>query len=276
MMAEAETIAAARRALTLLDLTDLSDKASEAGVLQLCEKARGTNARAHMLHPPQPPPPPAIAVPPVAAVCIWPQYVKIARRALAGTGVKVATVANFPAGGTHVGRITGDIAEALDDGADEIDLVLPWKAFLAGDEQIARDMLAEARATCEGVTLKVILETGQYPDQERVAAAAWLAIAEGADFLKTSTGKTPVSATPEAAATLLAAIGQAARPVGLKVSGGIRSLADAEGYMEMAARSMGPDWLTPAHFRIGASSLHAALVEALGGAGARDRSDGAY
>ncbi len=273
MMAEAETIAAARRALTLLDLTDLSDKASEAGVLQLCEKARGIGTRASHASSSTAP---AIAVPPVAAVCIWPQYVKIARRALAGTGVKVATVANFPAGGTHVGRITGDIAEALDDGADEIDLVLPWKAFLAGDEQIARDMLAEARATCEGVTLKVILETGQYPDQERVAAAAWLAIAEGADFLKTSTGKTPVSATPEAAATLLAAIGQAARPVGLKVSGGIRSLADAEGYMEMAARSMGPDWLTPAHFRIGASSLHAALVEALGGAGAGDRSDGAY
>jgi deoxyribose-phosphate aldolase len=260
--------ATALRAIRLMDLTDLSDAASEAGALQLCAKARGGGAGAQ-------------ALPPVAAVCVWPQLVKIAARALGGTDVKVATVANFPAGGTNVARISGDIAEALDDGAQEIDLVLPWKAFLSGEEALAHDMVSEARATCGDALLKVILETGAFPDQAGIAAAARLAIAAGADFLKTSTGKFPpgkpaIGATPDAARTLLQVIKAVDRPIGLKLSGGIRSLADVSLYLALADAEMGPDWASPARLRIGASSLHGALADAITGAGASDRSDGAY
>jgi deoxyribose-phosphate aldolase len=207
--------------------------------------------------------------------------VKIAARALDGTAVKVATVANFPAGGTNVSRISGDIAEALDDGAQEIDLVLPWKAFLSGEEGLAEDMVSEARASCGAAVLKVILETGAFPDQAAIAAAARLAIAAGADFLKTSTGKHPpgktaMGATPEAARTLLHVIKSAERAVGLKLSGGIRSLADAQLYLSLVDGEMGAEWASPGRLRIGASSLHGALVDAIIGSGASDRSDGAY
>jgi deoxyribose-phosphate aldolase len=268
MTTDAAARATALRVLRLMDLTDLSDAASEAGALQLCAKARGgADGR--------------LALPPVAAVCVWPQLVKIASRALDGTDVRVATVANFPAGGTNVARIGGDIAEALDDGAQEIDLVLPWKAFLSGEEALAEEMVSEARAICGDAVLKVILETGAFPDQAAIAAAARLAIAAGADFLKTSTGKFPpgkpaLGATPEAARTLLQIIRQAERPVGLKVSGGIRSLADARAYLSLVDAEMGPDWADPTRLRIGASGLHGALVDVITGAGAGDRSDGAY
>lgn len=247
----------ARRALALLDLTDLSESATEAATLQLCARAAG---------------PPG----PCAAVCIWPQFVKVARRALAGAPVRVATVVNFPAGGTNVARVTGDIVEALSDGAEEIDIVLPWQAFLGGDVELARDMLSEARAATEGRRLKVILESGAYPDAASIVAACELAIAEGADFLKTSTGKTAVSATPQAAEAMLGAIKASGRPVGFKASGGIRTLADAALYLSLADRIMGPGWATPATFRFGASGLHAALVAAIEGLDPRDRADGAY
>jgi deoxyribose-phosphate aldolase len=268
MTTDAAARAAALRAIRLMDLTDLSDAASEAGLLQLCAKARGGGKGSQ-------------ALPPVAAVCIWPQLVKIAARALGGTDVKVATVANFPTGGTNVSRISGDVAEALDDGAQEIDLVLPWKEFLSGEVALAEDMVSEARAICGDAALKVILETGAFPDQASVAAAARLAIAAGADFLKTSTGKFPpgkpaLGATPEAARTLLHVIKSADRAVGLKLSGGIRSLADVQLYLSLVDAEMGPDWASPARLRIGASGLHGALVDSIIGAGAGDRSDGAY
>lgn len=247
----------ARRLMVLMDLTDLGDTATEAATLQLCARAKG---------------PPV----PCAAICIWPQFVKIARRALAGSSVKVATVVNFPAGGTHVSRVTGDIAEALDDGAEEIDLVFPWRAFLAGDTEIASGMVGEARALAEGVTLKVILETGQFPDKASLAAASALVIAAGADFLKTSTGKSPVSATPDAGRTLLEAIRESGKSVGFKASGGIRSLEDARLYLDLADEVMGPGWASPATFRLGASHLHGVLVGAIGGNSIGERGDGAY
>lgn len=247
----------AKRLLGLLDLTELGDTATEAGTLQLCARANGPHGAC-------------------AAVCIWPQFVKIARRALGGSPVKVATVVNFPAGGTNIGRVAGDIAEALDDGADEIDLVFPWRAFLAGDTETASGMVSEAKAITGVKLLKVILETGQYPDQAGIGEASRLAMGAGADFLKTSTGKSAVSATPEAARTMLEAIRASARPVGFKASGGIRSLGDAMAYLALAGEIMGPDWASPATFRIGASSLHAALVDAIEGTDVAERSDGAY
>lgn len=247
----------ALRALRLLDLTDLSDQANETGTLQLCARA--------------------VAAPgPVAAICIWPQFLKLARQTLKASPVRIATVINFPAGNSNCSLIGSDITEAIADGADEIDLVLPWRAFLAGDAEIAREMVAEARGSCGDKTLKVILETGEYPDQLAVRAASELAIAAGADFIKTSTGKTKTSATPAAARTMLEAIKASGKPVGLKPSGGLRTLADAKTYLDLADEIMGPDWATAKTFRFGASGLYGVLADIIAGIAPAERTDGAY
>lgn len=240
--------ALARRAIRLLDLTDLSDEAGEAGLEALCKRA---------LMPPGP----------VAAICIWPRFVAKARRLLAGTPVRIATVVNFPSGEEPVAEVATGIAAALAEGADEVDLVLPWRRMLEGDVAAAQTMLQAARAACGDSTLKIILETGEYHDQAEVKAAAELAIAAGADFIKTSTGKTARSATPEAARTMLGVIATCGRPVGLKPSGGIRSLADAALYLSLADEIMGPHWATPQSFRFGASGLHQVLLDAAAGNG---------
>jgi deoxyribose-phosphate aldolase len=247
----------ALRALRLLDLTDLSDQANETGTLQLCARA--------------------VAAPgPVAAICIWPQFLKLARQTLKASPVRIATVINFPAGNGNCSLIGSDIAEAIADGADEIDLVLPWRAFLAGDAEIAREMVTEARGSCGDKTLKVILETGEYPDQAAVRAASELAIAAGADFIKTSTGKTKTSATPAAARTMLEAIKVSGRPVGLKPSGGLRTLADAKTYLDLADEIMGSGWATAKTFRFGASGLYGVLADIIAGTAPAERTDGAY
>lgn len=240
-------IALARRALALLDLTALSENCSEKAVETLCEKASGPHGL-------------------VAAVCVWPQYISLAKHLLRGVPVQVATVTNFPAGGTNATRAIDDVLEALDDGADEIDLVMPWRTFLDGEPTFAREMIENVRDNVQdGRVLKVILETGAYPNAEAIAAASLLAIEAGADFLKTSTGKIPVSATPEAARTMLDTILASGKFVGLKPSGGIRTLDDAAVYLDIADKVMGPNWAVPRTFRIGASSLHDALIATITG-----------
>ena len=236
----------ARRALGLIDLTELGDSCSEAAVDDLCRRAVG---------------PPA----PVAAICIWPQHVSRARAALEDAPVRIATVANFPSGDLDVEHVVNDVGEALGDGAHEIDLVLPYKAFLRGERRVARTMIEGVRDVAGADrTLKVILETGALGDGAAIEAASRLAIEAGADFLKTSTGKIAVGATLEAAATMLDAIRASRRRVGLKPSGGLRTLAEARAYVDLAEARMGPGWVSPATFRLGASSLHEALVAALG------------
>jgi deoxyribose-phosphate aldolase len=238
----------ALRALKLLDLTDLNDGCREDHIEALIQKALTPHG-------------------PVAAICIWPQFVTLAKGRLKGKGVKVATVINFPKGGDDVERAIEDTEEALDDGADEIDLVMPWQALMAGDETTVRSMIGEVQDLTEdaGARLKVILETGMLPDQVTVRRAADIAIDCGADFIKTSTGKTPVSATPEAVATMLAAIKAADRTVGLKPSGGIRTLADARLYLDLADAAMGPVWASPGTFRFGASGLCDVLIGVIEG-----------
>lgn len=244
-----DDVAVARRALALLDLTELSDACSETQVEKLLANAVGKHGKA-------------------AAVCIWPQFIKLARQRLDGTGVKIATVVNFPSGEGRIDQIVDDVNECLGDGADEIDLVLPYKAFLAGDERQARQMVEEIDQTLgEGSILKVILETGEYPDQNAVARASKLAIDAGADFIKTSTGKSKTSATPEAARTMLNAIKASGREVGFKASGGIRTIADARAYLALADDIMGPRWATPRTFRFGASGLLTAINAAIEGTG---------
>ncbi|MCJ2125181.1 deoxyribose-phosphate aldolase [Methylobacterium sp. J-077] len=233
--------AVARRALPLLDLTDLTETCTEPKIDALCRDALSGG---------------------VAAICVWPRFVTQGARALKGSGIRVATVINFPAGGDDCARATDDTAEALRDGADEIDLVLPYRAVLRGDADLARDMVEAVRDTSGSAVLKVILETGELADPDAIRRAGRLALEAGADFLKTSTGKSPVSATPEAAEAMLAEIRASGRPAGLKVSGGLRSVADAGAYLALADRIMGPGWVSPKTFRLGASSLFGALMQA--------------
>jgi len=232
----------ARRALPLLDLTDLSDTCTAASIEDLCGKARASG---------------------VAAVCVWPRLVADSVRALRASAVRVATVVNFPEGGEAVARTVAETQATLADGADEIDLVLPYRALMRGDVESARAMVEAVRAACAGRLLKVILETGELEDPDLIAQASRLSLEAGADFIKTSTGKTAVSATLPAAEIMLGAIrARGGRAVGLKVSGGLRRVDDAAAYLALADRIMGPDWVSPTTFRIGASALHAELVRA--------------
>ncbi|GJD56004.1 deoxyribose-phosphate aldolase [Methylobacterium dankookense] len=235
----------ARRALPLLDLTDLGEGCTPDRIAVLCRDARDGG---------------------VAAICVWPAFVKQGAALLAGSGIKVATVVNFPDGGEDAAAAAAETKAARAAGADEIDLVLPYRAVMRGDAARARALVAAVRAACGPACLKVILETGSLETPERVAQASLLALEEGADFLKTSTGKSPVSATPEAAGLMLAAIAASGKPAGLKVSGGLRRVADAAAYLAIADALMGPGWATPKTFRLGASSLYGALMDARGAA----------
>lgn len=239
--------AVATRALALIDLTDLGDAATDAGARDLC-------ARAVTAHGP------------VAAVCLWPRFVATAKAALAGTPVKIATVVNFPLGGEDTAAVVAETEAALADGADEIDLVLPWRAFVAGRRGFAETQVVKLRQVTAGrAVLKVILETGEIGDAGLVRAAADAALAAGADFVKTSTGKVKVNATLEAAEILIEAIRASGRPAGFKAAGGIRTVAEAAGYLAVADRIMGPAWASPATFRFGATALLSDVLAVLDG-----------
>ncbi len=250
--------AVAARALPLLDLTDLSDDCTEAAIDALA--VRGVTAFGT-----------------VAALCVWPRFVAQAKANVAGTGIRIATVVNFPHGGEDARATAAETRAALAAGADEIDVVLPYRALMAGRVTEAARVLTEVRAAVNSpARLKVILETGVLATPELIRQAARLALGCGADFLKTSTGKTPVSATPEAAVIILEAIASLSRPVGLKASGGIRTVEDAATYLALADERMGPKWVSPATFRFGASGLLADLVMALEGGGPRPAAFSSY
>lgn len=243
----------ARRVIGLIDLTDLTDDCTPERVVELCSRAiaHGT-----------------------AAVCVWPDFVATARTALAGTAVKIATVVNFPDGDERPFAVGVLTERALADGADEIDVVLPYRAWLGGDTARAAAVLDRVREVASPPSrVKVILETGALPDRDAVSRAAELAVAHGADFVKTSTGKIPVSATLEAAEAILAVLRRADRDVGIKPSGGIGTLDTAAAYLELADGVMGSGWATAETFRFGASGLLGAVLAELGDhEGASDRS----
>ena len=239
----------ARRAIALVDLTELGDHATDADVTSLCARAVGPHGR-------------------VAAVCVWPRHVALAAGLLQNTDVRIATVVNFPLGMDDIDEVVELARTAQRAGADEIDLVLPYRSLQAGDEHRPALMVAALRQAVSsgaGRTLKVILETGELTDPRMIRTAAEIAICNGADFIKTSTGKTSVSATLAATDVMLQAIRDVDPSVGLKPSGGIRTLAEATAHLAQADTMMGPRWATPATFRFGASGLLTALEAALDG-----------
>lgn len=239
--------AIATRALPLLDLTSLNDADDAETTATLCAKAVTPAGN-------------------VAAVCLWPSFISQAKQALVGTGIKVATVVNFPGGSLPAEKVVDQIARALADGADEIDVVIPYAAIIhgKGGDQRAADHLAACRAACGTVTMKVILESGALAKPALVERASAVAVAAGADFLKTSTGKLPAGATLGAARIMLTACRAAGRPVGFKASGGIRDVETAAQYLALADEVCGVGWVSPATFRFGASGLLDALLGVLG------------
>jgi deoxyribose-phosphate aldolase len=233
--------------LTSLELTDTPDS-----IAALCARALSPDSS-------------DASCPSVAAVCVYPQFVKVAAAELAGSGIAVASVVgNFPSGVASSSDKAAEAERAVADGAAELDLIVDHVAFLAGDEQRLTDDVAAVRAAGPGVRLKVILETGALPGPIPVRRAADLALEAGADVLKTSTGKGYPGAAPAAVAVLLDAVTEYAvrhgRQPGVKVSGGVRTPEMAINFLGLA-ESMLPTPLTPATFRIGASSLVDALVE---------------
>jgi deoxyribose-phosphate aldolase len=237
--------ALALRLLPLLDLTSLGEDDTPARIEALCASARSCRVLP-------------------AALCVYPEHVTTARRALHGTAMRVATVVNFPDGGSDPDRGARETRRALAAGADEIDLVLPWRSLPAGRPAEAEAVVRACREACgPETTLKLILEAGQLHTPALVNEACRIGLACGVDFLKTSTGKAQVGATPEAAALMLAAIAGGGGRCGFKAAGGIRTLDEAAVYLDLAESRMGADWIDPVHFRIGASALYAQLLAAL-------------
>jgi deoxyribose-phosphate aldolase len=231
-------------AIACMDLTTLEGKDTPGTVRALC--ARGAA--------------PAAGVPHVAAICIYPALVPVARAALENTGVLVASVATaFPSGLAPLELKLRETREAVAAGADEIDMVIDRSAFLAGRYGEVRDEIAAVREACGGATLKVILEAGELGSYAAIRRACDLALDGGADFLKTATGKIAVSSTPPIALLMCEALRDHARrtgrAVGFKLAGGIRTTKAALGYLAIVNETLGGEWLRPERFRIGASSL---------------------
>jgi deoxyribose-phosphate aldolase len=234
-------------AIRSMDLTTLEGSDTPGKIVALCAKAVRPN-------------PLDDSIPSVAAVCLYPQLVPVAVGQLKGTGVNVASVAGgFPAGLTPLDARLVEIREVVDMGADEVDIVLNRSLFLSGQYERAFEELVAAREAAGQAHLKVILEVGELGSYDRVRQASMLAMAAGADFIKTSTGKIPRGASLPDALCMMEAIRdfhrETGRRTGFKAAGGVRTSKNAIQYLTIVYETLGPDWMTPDLFRIGASSL---------------------
>jgi deoxyribose-phosphate aldolase len=234
-------------AISMIDLTTLEGADTAGKVRSLCAKARR-------------PDPERAEVPQVAAVCVYPDLVPTAVDALAGTGIAVASVATaFPSGRASLRVKIADTESGVDDGATEIDMVIDRGAFLAGRYGQVFDEIVTIKHACRDAHLKVILETGELATYDNVRRAGWLALLAGADFIKTSTGKVSPAATLPVTHVMLQAVHDwyvmTGQLRGVKAAGGIRTTKDAIRYLVAVHEVAGPQWLSPALFRLGASSL---------------------
>ena len=236
-----DPIEVAKRAIACLDLTDLNDDCCSQDIRQLAKRGRTVAGN-------------------VAALCVWPRFVAEAKQALGTSGIRVATVVNFPGGDHPVSDVIALTQQALEDGADEIDMVIPWKLLVEGHAENVDARVARVRKAAGNTTLKAIIESGMLPDRETTELAVRGAIDGGADFIKTSTGKVPINATPEAARIILEEIKRLGADVGFKVSGGLKTTDDAATYLAMADEIMGEGWAVPDRFRFGASGVLTALI----------------
>ncbi|EYF03439.1 deoxyribose-phosphate aldolase [Chondromyces apiculatus] len=239
-------VAGLKLAISMMDLTTLEGRDSSGKVLQLCQKAMRPHERAD--------------VPACAAVCVYPTLVPVAKKALAGSGVKVASVATaFPSGLSPLSVKLADVREAVALGADEIDMVIDRGAMLAGKHGSVFDEIVAVKEACGEAHLKVILETGELGTYDRVRKASQIAMLAGADFIKTSTGKVTPAATPAVTLVMLEAIRDfyyaTGKRIGMKPAGGIRTAKQALHYLVLVKETLGDAWLNADLFRFGASTL---------------------
>ena len=242
----------ARRALGLMDLTTLNDDDTDEKVVALCRQANSAAGQ-------------------TAAVCIYPRFVPLARKVLRDQGtpdIRIATVTNFPHGNDDIDIAVAETRAAIAYGADEVDVVFPWKALKRGDARRGAELVSACKKYCSeaNVLLKVIIESGELQSPALIRQASEIAIDAGADFIKTSTGKVAVNATPEAARIMLEVIRdkKVSASVGFKPAGGVRTTQDAADYLAMAAEILGDDWADARHFRFGASGLLNSLLKSCG------------
>jgi len=236
-----------RLALSMIDLTTLEGKDSAGKVRALCHKA---------IHPHEG----VAGLPHVAAVCVYPNMIPVAKRCVAGSGVHIASVATgFPSGLFPLPLKLQDVRSAVEMGADEIDMVIDRGAFLSGQYKKVADEIGKVKEACGDAHLKVILETGELETYDNVRTASFIAMENGADFIKTSTGKVGVNATLPVTLVMLEAIRdywyETGKMIGMKPAGGIRTAKDALKYLVMIKETLGDVWLTPDYFRFGASTL---------------------
>lgn len=250
-----DLVASARTLLACLDLTSLNDGDDAATIETLCAKAQTPFGN-------------------VAAVCVGPRFVAQARRLLPAS-VRVAAVANFPEGELNLARALADVETIANAGGQEVDVVLPYRALINGQTTEVAEFLAEVRHASAPMTLKVIIESGALKEEALIRRASQLALSAGADFIKTSTGKTPVSATLEAATAMLDEIRRSSLThAGFKASGGIRSVAQAQAYIALTRQALGEAALNPKRLRFGASALLDDILAALGGGAATAQGTG--
>jgi deoxyribose-phosphate aldolase len=234
-------------AIRMMDLTTLEGRDTPGKIRALCAKA---------MHPH----PGDRSIPSVAAVCVYPALIEEAKEALKGSSVKVASVATgFPSGQTFREIKVAEVKAAVAAGADEIDMVIDRGAFLSGDYATVFDEIVEIKDACADAHLKVILETGELGTFDQVRRASILAMAAGADFIKTSTGKVQPAATLPVTLVMLEAIRDfekaTGRAIGMKPAGGIKTAKEAVQYLVVLYETLGPRWMTPDRFRFGASTL---------------------
>jgi len=229
-----DNVTAAKIMLSCLDLTSLHDNDNDEKIRDFCKKASTPYGG-------------------VAAVCVYSGFIPVVKQCC--PEVKVATVINFPQGTDDEEILEREIPLAIKLGADELDIVLPYKSLMAGKIDKVRAYLRKARQLCGQKVMKVIIESGELKTIKNIVLATTMCIEEKVDFVKTSTGKTQVSATPEAANVILEVIKSSGKNVGFKASGGIKSFADAQSYLTLAQSIMGANWVKSQHFRLGASAL---------------------
>jgi len=239
---------AALTSLTLMDLTSLNDSDNNQTIIDLCHQANTPVGH-------------------TAAICIYPQFIILAKKTLAELGlshIKVATVTNFPMGAADVALAVKQTQQAIKLGADEVDVVFPYRALIQGDESIGYELVKACKEACsDQVTLKVIIESGELKSPELIRKASEISIDAGADFIKTSTGKVAVNATLDAAKTMLDVIKEKNLQVGFKAAGGVKTAQDAAAYLSLAQDILGKDWIQASSFRFGASSLLGNLLNQL-------------
>lgn len=243
--------------LNVIDLTSLNTTDNKINILQMTGKVNSFQSR-------------FTNIPNVAAICVYPNFVSVVKEKLTAKNVKIASVAgSFPTSQTFRSIKVAECKMAADNGADEIDIVIPVGAFLGNDYAMVADEILEIKAAIGDKQLKVIVESGLLGDPEFIFRASMIAMDAGADFIKTSTGKVNVSATPEAAYVMCMAISdfysETGIRVGFKAAGGIVSAQDAITYYQIVSQCLGKEWLSNKLFRIGASRLANNILSEIAG-----------